>query len=148
MVALSVLCRSIYLCFRYFYRFRTLSCNFHPASSNFPPSVPLIFLNFPLSINLLLHALKTELFFPPRVCSSAALLFVRFQKYMRTPKQYNSIQQRILAWTSSSRRARCYVWCWVEFHQHHRLRGDTKAETKLPEFRRQYFQKHFCGLKR
>ena len=76
MVALSLLCWSIYLCFRYFDRFRTLSCNFHPASSNFPPSIPLIFLNFPPSINPLLHALITELFFPPRVCSSATHLFV------------------------------------------------------------------------
>ena len=124
MVALSLLCWSIYLCFRYFDRFRTLSCNFHPASSNFPPSIPLIFLNFPPSINPLLHALKTELFFPPRVCSSAAHLFVHFQKYLRTLKQYSSIQKRILAWTNSSCRALRHVWCWVEFHPHHCLRGD------------------------
>ena len=124
MVALSLLCWSIYLCFRYFDRFRTLSCNFHPASSNFPPSIPLIFFNFPPSINPLLHALKTELFFPPRVCSWATHLFARFQKYLRTPKQYSSIQQRILAWTNSSRGARRHVWCWVEFHPHHCLRGD------------------------
>ena len=123
MVALSLLCWSIYLCFRYFDRFRTLSCNFHPASSNFPPSIPLIFLNFPPSINPLLHALKSELFLPPRVCSSATHLFVHFQKYLRTPKQYSSIQHRILAWTNSSRRARRHVWCWVEFHSHHCLRG-------------------------
>ena len=125
MVALSLLCWSICLCFRYFDRFRTLSCNFHPASSNFPPSIPLIFLNFPPSINPLLHALKTELFFPPRVCSSATPLFVHFQKYLHTPKQYSSIQQRILAWTNSSRRARRHVWCWVEFHPHHCLRVDS-----------------------
>ena len=118
-VALSLLCLSIYLCFRYFNRFRTLSCNFHPASPNFPPSIPPIFLNFPPSINPLLHALKIELFFPPRVCSSATHLFVHFQKYMRTPKQYSSTQQRILAWTNSSHRARRHVWCWVEFHPHH-----------------------------
>ena len=88
---------------------------------NFPPSTPLIFLNFPPSINPLLHALKTELFFPPKICSS---LFVHFQKYLRTPKQYSSIQQRILAWTNSSRRARRHVWCWMEFHPHHCQRGD------------------------
>ena len=121
MVALSLLCWSIYVCFRYF----DLSCNFHPASSNFPPSIPLIFLNFPPSINPLLHALKTELFFPPRVCSSATHLFVHFKKYLPTPKQYISIQQRILAWTNSSRRARRHVWCWVEFHPHHCLRGEN-----------------------
>ena len=113
----------------FFYGFRTLSCNFHPASSNFPPSIPLIFLNFPPNIKPLSHALKTELFFPPRVCSSATHLFVRFQKYLRTPKQYNSIQQRILAWTNSSRRARRHVWCWVEFHPHHCLRGDFADDT-------------------
>ena len=124
MVALSLLCWSIYLCFRWFDRLRSLSCNFHPASSNFPPRTPLIFLNFPPSMNPLLHALKTELFFPPRVCSSATHLFVHFQKYLRTPKQYSSIQQRILAWTNSSRRARRHVWCWVEFHPHHCLRVD------------------------
>ena len=123
MVALSLLFWSIYLCFRYFDRFRTLSCNFHPAFSHFPPSIPLIFLNFPPSINPLLHALKTELFFPPRVCSSTTQLFMRFKKYLCTPKQYSSIQQRILAWTNSSRRARHHVWCWVEFHPHHCLRG-------------------------
>ena len=43
MVALSWLFWSIYLCFRYFDRFRTLSCNFHPASSSFPPSIPIFF---------------------------------------------------------------------------------------------------------
>ena len=123
MVALS-LCWSIYLCFCYFGRFRTLSCNFHPASWNFPPSIPLIFLNFPPSINPLLHALKAGLFFPPRVCTSATHLFVHFQKYLHTPKQYSSIQQRILPWTNSSRSARRHVWCWVEFHPHHCLRGD------------------------
>ena len=140
MVALSLLCWSIYLCFRYFDRFRTLSCNFHPASSNFPPSIPLIFSNFPPSINPLSHALKTELFFPPRVCGWATHLFVRFQKYLRTPKQYrySSIQQRILAWTNSSRRARRHVWCWVEFHPHHCLRGDDRyflvtATPSIPE---------------
>ena len=79
---------------------------FHPAS-------PLFFLNFPLSINPLLIALKTELFFPPMVCSSTTHLFVRFKKYLRTPKLYNSIQQRKLAWTNSSCRARRHVWCWV-----------------------------------
>ena len=123
MVALSLLYWSIYLCFRYFDRFRTVSCNFHLASSNFPASIPFIFLNFPPSINPLLHALKTELFFPPRVCSSATHLFVHFQKYLRTPKQYSFIQQRTLAWANSSRRARRHVWCWVEFHPHHCLRG-------------------------
>ena len=127
MVALSLLCWSIYSCFRYFDRFRTLSCNFHPASSNFPPSIPLIFLNFPPSINPLLHALKTELFFPPKVCSSATHSFAHFQKYLLTPKQYSSIQQRILAWTNSSRRARRHVWCWVEFHPHHCLRGGIEV---------------------
>ena len=75
------------------------------------------------SINPLLHALKTELFFPPRVCSSATHLFVHFQKYLRTPKQYSFIQQRTLAWANSSRRARRHVWCWVDFHPHHCLRG-------------------------
>ena len=130
MVALSLLCWSIYLCFRYFDRFHTLSWNFHPASSNLPPSTPLIFRNFPPSINPLLHALKTELFFPPRVCSSATHLFVHFQKYLRAPKQYSSIQQIILTWTDSSRRARRHVWCWVEFHPHHCLRGDFR----LPYF--------------
>ena len=124
MVALSLVCWSIYLCFRYFDRFRTLSCNFHPASSSFPPSIPLIFLNFPPSMNPLLHALKTELFFPPRVCSSTTHLFVHFQKYLRTPKQYSSSQQRILAWTNSSHRARRHVWCWVEFHPHDCLKGE------------------------
>ena len=133
MVALSLLCWSIYLCFRYFDCFRTLSCNFHPASSNFPPSIPLIFLNFPPSINPLLQALKTELFFPPRVCSWATHLFVRFQKYLRTPKQYSSIQQRILAWTNSSRRARRHVWCWVEFHPHHCLRGGMGMFIGVPD---------------
>ena len=131
MVALSLLCCSIYLCFRYFDCFRTLSCNFHPASSNFPPSIPLIFLNFPPSINPLLHVLKTKLFFPPRVCSLATHLFVHFQKYLRTPKQYNSIQQKLLAWTNSSRRARRHVWCWVEFHPHHCLRGETGTSYYL-----------------
>ena len=125
MVALALLCWSIYLCFSYFDRFRTLLCNFHPASSNFPPSIPLIFRNFPPSINPLLDALKTALFFLPRVCRSATHLFVHFQKYLRTPKQYSSIQQRILAWTNSSHRARRHVWCWVEFHPHHCLRGDS-----------------------
>ena len=98
----------------------------------FPPSIlklstqhPPYFLNFPPSINPLLHALKTELFFPPRVCSSGTHLFVRFQKYLRTPKQYSFIQQRIQAWTNSSRRARRHVWCWVEFHPHHCLRGEN-----------------------
>ena len=134
MVALSLLCWSIYLCFRYFDRFRTLSCNFHPASSNFPPSIPLIFLNFPPSINPLLHALKTELFFPPRVCSWATHLFVRFQKYLRTPKQHSSIQQRILAWTNSSRRARRHVWCLVEFHPHHCLRGECAIIMWYPAY--------------
>ena len=127
MVALS-LCWSIYLCFCYFGRFRTLLCNFHPASWNFPPSIPLIFLNFPPSINPLLHALKAGLFFPPRVCTSATHLFVHFQKYLHTPKQYSSIQQRILPWTNSSRSARRHVWCWVEFHPHHCLRGDYGVE--------------------
>ena len=93
MVALSLLCWSIYLCFRYFDRFRTLSCNFHPASSNFPPSTPLIFFNFPPSINPLLHALKTELFFPPRVCSSATHLVSAFSKisaYTKTVQFYST----------------------------------------------------------
>ena len=137
MVALSLLCWSIYSCFRYFDSFRTLSCNFHPASSNFPPSIPLIFLSFSPSINPLLHALKTELFFPPRVYSSATHLFVHFQKYLRTPKQYSSIQRRILAWTNSSRRGRRHVWCWVEFHPHHCLRGETgrPATWICPQFR-------------
>ena len=40
-------------------------------------------------------------------------------------KQYISIQQRILAWTNSSRRSRRHVWFWVEFHPHHCLRGDS-----------------------
>ena len=102
---------------------------FHPA----PP----LFLNFPPSINPLLHALKTELFFTPRVCSSATHLFVHFQKYLRTPKQYSSIQQRILAWTNSSRRARRHVWCWVEFHPHHCLRGEHPftAPSLIPNSR-------------
>ena len=130
MVALSLLCWSIYLCFRFFDRFRTLSSNFHPASSNFPPSIPLIILNFPWSINPLLHTLKPELFFPPRVCSSATHLFVRFQKYLRTPKQYSSIQQRILAWTKSSCRARRHVWCWVQFHTQHCLRGEHASGVR------------------
>ena len=129
MVALSLFCWSIYLCFRYFDRFCTLSCNFHPASWNFPHSIPLIFLNFPPSINPLLHALKTELFFPPRAYCSATHLFVHFQKYLRTPKQYSSIQQRILAWTNSSRRSRRHVWCWVEFHPNHCLRGEEGIVT-------------------
>ena len=131
MVALSLLCWSIYVCFRYFDRFRTLM--------QFPPSILKLsthhlsyFLNFPPSINLLLHALKTELFFLPRVCSSATHLFVHFQKYLRTPKQYSSIQQRILAWTNSSRRARRHIWCWVEFHPHHCLRGDS-ANDSIPD---------------
>ena len=94
----------------------------HPQT--FHPASPLFFFNFPPSINTLLHALKTELFFPLRVCSSATHLFVRFKKYLRTPKQYGSIQQRILAWTNSLRRARRHVWCWVEFHPHHCLRGE------------------------
>ena len=72
-----------------------------------------------------LHALKTELFFPPKVCSSATRLFVHFQKYLRTSRQYSSIQQRILAWKTSSCRARRHVWCWVEFHPHHCQRGDN-----------------------
>ena len=79
----------------------------HPQT--FHPAPPLCFLIFPPSINPLLHALKTELFFSPRVCSSAPHLFVHFQKYLRTPKQYSSIQQRILALTNSSRRARRHV---------------------------------------
>ena len=95
----------------------------HPET--FHPASPLFFLNFPPSIKPLLHALKTELFFPPMVCSSATHLFVHFQKYLHTPKRYSSIQQRILAWTNSSRRARRHVWCWVEFHPHHCLRGDA-----------------------
>ena len=123
-VIVVLLCWSIYLCFCYFDRFRTLSCNFHPTSWNFPLSIPLICLNFPPSINPLLRALKTEPFFPPSVCSSATHLFVHLQKYLRTPKQYSSIQQRILAWTNSSHRTLRHVWCWVEFHPHHCLRGD------------------------
>ena len=49
---------------------------------------------------------------------------MHFQKYLRTPKQYSSIQQVILAWTNSSHRVRRHVWCWVEFHPHHCLTGD------------------------
>ena len=45
----------------------------HPET--FHPASPLFFLNFPPSINPLLHALKTELIFPLRVCSSATHLF-------------------------------------------------------------------------
>ena len=115
-----------------FWPFSHSLMQFHPASSNFPPSIPLIFLNFPTSINPLLHALKTELFFPPRACSSATHLFVHFQKYLRTPKQYSSIQQRIIAWTNSSHRARRHVWCWVEFHPHHCLRGDYSLNSFPP----------------
>ena len=71
----------------------------HPET--FHPASPLFFLNFPPCINPLLHALKTELFFPSRVWSWATHLFVHFQKYLRTPKQYSSIQQGKLAWTNS-----------------------------------------------
>ena len=46
------------------------------------------------------------------------------KKYLRTPKQYSSTQQRILAWTNSSRRARRHAWCWVELYPHHCLRGE------------------------
>ena len=110
---------------QYMYAFAILTS--HAISTQHPetfhPASPLFYLNFPPSINPLLHALKTELFFQPSVCSSATHLFVHFQKYLPTPKQYISIQQRILAWTNSSRRARRHVWCWVEFHPHHCLRG-------------------------
>ena len=131
MVALSLLYWSIYLCFRYFDRFRTLSCNFQPASSNFPPSIPLIFIKLSTQHQPAITRIENWAIFQPRVCSSATHLFVHFQKYLRTPKQYSSIQQRILAWTNFSHRARRHVWCWVEFHPHHCLRGAFGIRTWL-----------------
>ena len=58
MVALSLLYWSIFLCFRYFDLFRTLSYNFHPASTNFPSSIPLIF--FKLSTQHQLAIIRNE----------------------------------------------------------------------------------------
>ena len=88
----------------------------HPQT--FHPVSPLFFETFhPASTRF--TRIKTGLFFLPKVCSSATRLFVHFQKYLRKSKQYSSIQQRILAWKNSSRRARRHVWCWVEFHPHH-----------------------------
>ena len=62
---------------------------------------------------------------PTRGLQFSYTLIRAFSKYLRTPKQYSSIQQRIPAWTNSSRRARRHVWCWVEFHPHHCLRGES-----------------------
>ena len=126
---------------QYFYAFAILTSFVlsHTISTQHPqtfhPASPLFFLNFPPSINSLLYAMKTELYFPPRVCSSATQLFVHFQKYLRKPKQYSSIQQRILAWTNSSHRARRHIWCWVHFHPHHCLRGERCGQLLSNEFR-------------
>ena len=72
---------------------------------------------------------------PTRTCSSATHLFVRFKKYLRTQKQHSSIQQRTLAWTNSSSRARRHVWCWVEFHPHHCLRGERANDHAIAHLR-------------
>ena len=125
MVALSLLCWSIYInAFAILTIFVLSHANStqHPQTSH--PASPLFFKTFhPASTRYYTH---WKLSFSSHPGSAVQLHTYScvFKKYLRTPKQYSSTQQRILAWTNSSRRARRHAWCWVELYPHHCLRGE------------------------
>ena len=95
----------------------SLFWSFSYSLMQFPPSIlklstqhPPYFFKFFTQHHPLLHELKTELFFPPRVCSSATHLFVHFQKYLRTPKQYSSRAELVAMFDAGWNSTRITVW--------------------------------------
>ena len=98
MVALS-LCWSIYLWFR--------SCNFHPASSNFPPSIPLIFFKLSIQHQPAITRIENWAFLPTQGLQFNYTLIRAFSKisaYTKTVKFYskkNTSMNKFLAHSSS-----------------------------------------------
>ena len=93
MVALSLLCWSIYVCFRYFHRFRTLSDNFHPASSNFPPSISHIFLKLSTQHQPAITRIENWAFLPTQGLQFSYTLIRAFSKifaYTKTVQFYST----------------------------------------------------------